>query len=48
VRNGQLGALLDHVARPDPVALEAVHCRTAGQLLGVGIFRASWRRQTAA
>ena len=31
-RDGQLGALLGHVARGDQVAFEAVHDRTAGQV----------------
>jgi len=47
-RDGQLGALLGHVARGDQVAFEAFYDRTAGQVLGVGVSRAAWRRRTAA
>jgi hypothetical protein len=45
VRDGRLGALFGQVARGGSVAFEAVYCRTAGQVLGVGVSRAAWCRQ---
>ena len=45
VRDGQLGALFGQVACGDRVAFEAAYCRTAGQVPGVGVFRAAWRRK---